>query len=86
MKYSSEALERIETSIAEGRETGGMDMIPYLLSKSSLSDEQVLRVISELVFVGVDTVRLEYYPHMNASTTIKIFISSRFGKIPFQFS
>lgn len=61
IKYSREALRRLESKADEGGTVDGMDMIPYLLSKSTLSDEQVLRVISELVFVGVDTVSGSWY-------------------------
>ena len=34
------------------------DLIPYLMSKTSLTEEQIFTVITELIFVGVDTVRI----------------------------
>ena len=54
VKYSREALGRISQGAAIDGEHG--DLIPYLLSKTGLSERQVLTVICEFIFAGVDTV------------------------------
>ncbi|XP_022338731.1 cytochrome P450 302a1, mitochondrial-like [Crassostrea virginica] len=53
VKYSREALGRISQGAAIDGEHG--DLIPYLLSKTGLSERQVLTVICEFIFAGVDT-------------------------------
>ncbi|XP_069133007.1 probable cytochrome P450 CYP44 [Argopecten irradians] len=53
IKYSSRALEATQKTTAVDGEHG--DLIPYLMSKTSLSNEQVLVIISEFIFAGVDT-------------------------------
>ncbi|KAK3101877.1 hypothetical protein FSP39_006991 [Pinctada imbricata] len=53
-KYTALHLEEMEKADDEADGEHG-DLIPYLLSKTSLSQEDVLTVISEFIFAGVDT-------------------------------
>ncbi|XP_048730635.2 cytochrome P450 302a1, mitochondrial-like [Ostrea edulis] len=53
VKYSKEALEKLGDNASFDGEHG--DLIPYLLSKTSLSEREVLTVICEFIFAGVDT-------------------------------
>lgn len=53
VKYSREALSKIGNDASFDGEHG--DLIPYLLSKTSLSEREVLTVICEFIFAGVDT-------------------------------
>lgn len=52
-RYCKHALAKLEKESSVDGEHG--DLIPYLMSKTSLSAEKVFTVISELIFVGVDT-------------------------------
>lgn len=54
VKYSREALEKFSQDSAIDGEHG--DLIPYLLSKTALSEREVLTIICEFIFAGVDTV------------------------------
>ncbi|CAC5408175.1 unnamed protein product [Mytilus coruscus] len=56
-KYSKQALKEMEERSKDGTEVDGEngDLIPYLMSKSSLTEEEVFKVISEFILVGVDT-------------------------------
>ena len=56
--YSKRARENIENRAIDDSSVDGEhgDLIPYLVSKTSLSEEQIFNVISELIFAGVDTV------------------------------
>jgi len=60
IKYSKRALENIENRTIDDSSVDGEhgDLIPYLMSKTSLTEEQIFTVITELIFVGVDTVRI----------------------------
>eukprot|EP00105_Crassostrea_gigas_P024628 XP_011444932.1 PREDICTED: cytochrome P450 27C1 [Crassostrea gigas] len=53
VKYSREALEKFSQDSAIDGEHG--DLIPYLLSKTALSEREVLTIICEFIFAGVDT-------------------------------
>ncbi|XP_060076154.1 probable cytochrome P450 12d1 proximal, mitochondrial [Ylistrum balloti] len=57
IKYSNLALEAAQKKQNDGENVDGEhgDLVPYLMSKTSLTDEQVLVVISEFIFAGVDT-------------------------------
>lgn len=57
IKYSKSALKNIENQKKDCASFDGEhgDLIPYLMSKTSLTEEQIFNVISELIFVGVDT-------------------------------
>ncbi|XP_033752268.1 probable cytochrome P450 12d1 proximal, mitochondrial [Pecten maximus] len=57
IKYSNIALEAAQQRLEAGDSVDGEhgDLVPYLMSKSSLSNEDVLTVISEFIFAGVDT-------------------------------
>ncbi|OWF37350.1 probable cytochrome P450 12d1 proximal, mitochondrial [Mizuhopecten yessoensis] len=57
IKYSNLALEAAQKRLEAGENVDGEqgDLVPYLMSKTSLSNEQVLVVISEFIFAGVDT-------------------------------
>ena len=52
-KYSDIAVKAKQGDEISGEEA---DLIPYLLSKTKLSSDEVHTVISEFIFAGVDTV------------------------------
>ena len=74
-KYSKQALKEMEERSKDGTEVDGEngDLIPYLMSKSSLTEEEVFKVISEFILVGVDTVSIIYY-------LVKVTEVNRFSK------
>ena len=43
-------------------EQGG-DLIPYLMTKTDLTEQEVITIISEFFFAGVDTVSLLHHTH-----------------------
>lgn len=57
IKYSQKALDDVQKRIDAGEEMDGEqgDLIPYLMSKTELTEDKVLTVISELILAGVDT-------------------------------
>ncbi|KAJ8299736.1 hypothetical protein KUTeg_023796 [Tegillarca granosa] len=57
VKYSQKALEDVQKRLDAGEDVTGEqgDLIPYLMSKTELTEDQVLTVISELILAGVDT-------------------------------
>ena len=54
-KYSELAVQSKQGEEISGEEG---DLVPYLIAKTSLSKPEVLTVISEFIFAGVDTVSL----------------------------
>ena len=62
LKYSKEALAQMNERENNGESVDGEqgDLIPYMISKTELSEEKVFNVIGEIFFVGVDTVSLIY--------------------------
>ena len=56
-KYSDIAVKAKQGAEISGEEA---DLIPYLLSKTQLSGEEVHTIISEFIFAGVDTVSLNH--------------------------
>ena len=56
-KYSDIAVKAKQEDEISGEEA---DLIPYLLSKTQLSGEEVHTIISEFIFAGVDTVSLNH--------------------------
>ena len=56
-KYSEKAVKaKIENSASDEISGEDGDLIPYLIAKTSMSKPEVLTVISEFIFAGVDTV------------------------------